>query len=727
MSFLNPAILAGLAAISIPIAIHLLNKFRVQETRWAATRFLAESLRENRSRLQLEDLLLLILRCLVVALLVFAFARPVLKILVPGSASGEGPVAAAILLDNSASMAQSDGVETRFEQGKKAIRESLDQLEPGSQVALFLVSDRTEAMIAKPGPDLPRFRRSLELAQVNERGSDLAQGVRAAVDALKTLAGYRREIRIYTDSQAPAWTRMAEIKKLQQENPGIGFKPIILGKTGEDNLAITLLKPEGGVPAANLPCRFRIDVQNFGSKPVESVRLTLAADGEPPSDETLIPRIDPGTTQSISLFLRFSQAGFHTVSAVIPPDRLPVDNQRTLALQVVDRMRVLLVEGSPQAQPVDRDSYFLSNALAPISADKQSQYYMDLAIQPVTALEKPALANYDVVFLCNPGAISPGAAQALKKYVTEGGNLVVFPGPKTDPAQWKQNAAFADLLPATMGPLKNPGNGGSIQSLKSEGFDHPVTAIWNDRAEGTLGSVRFNEYFPLELKKEAPASAGGAGAPPAEERKPLVLFRFGNDAPAAVDWGYGNGRVVEFSSTATPQWNNLPLHPGFVALTQRLMGYLSRRNAARLVLGPGESFEMPVSMELLGKDFSVIRPGPDKEKRAAGRVDLDGGRAVIRYRDTENVGPYRVFIGQEDHPLAVFAVEMDPEESDLRQEEAAKIEVLEKGAEAGPAGSANPGLPQMRVSREFWTLLVWIAAFLALAETVLAHRFSRPR
>lgn len=726
MSFLNPAILAGLAAISIPIAIHLLNKFRVQETKWAATRFLAESLRENRSRLQLEDLLLLILRCLVVAMLAFAFARPVLKTLVPGSGSGDGPVAAAILLDNSASMAQSDGVETRFEQGKKAIRESLDQLEPGSQVLLFLVSDRTEAMIAKPSPDLPRFRRSLELAQVNERGSDLAQGVRAAVDALKTVSGHRREVRIYTDSQTPAWTRLPEIKKLQQENPDIGFKPVILGKSGEDNLAITLLKPEGGVPAANLPCRFRIDIQNFGSKPAESVRLTLAADGEPPSDETLIPRIDPGTTQSISLFMRFSKAGFHTVSAVIPPDRLPVDNQRTLALQVVDRMRALLVEGNPQAQAVDRDSYFLANALAPISSDRQAQYYLDLAVLPAPSLEKTPLAAYDVVFLCNPGSISPGAAQALKKYVSEGGSLVVFPGPKTDPAQWKQNAVFADLLPAAMGPLKNPGNGGSVQSLQSEGFDHPVTAIWNDRAEGSLGSVRFSEYFPLELKKEAPAPAG---APVGEERKPLVLFRFSNDAPAAVDWPYGNGRVVLFGSTATPQWNNLPLHPGFVALTQRLMGYLSRRNAARLVLGPGESFELPVSMELLGKDFSVIRPGPDNEKRPAGRVDLDGQRAVIRYRDTENVGAYRVFIGQEDHPQAVFAVELDPEESDLRQEEAAKIEVLEKAPEAGssPGANADAGAPQMRVSKEFWTVLIWAAAVLALMETVLAHRFSRPR
>jgi len=724
MSFLNPAVLAGLAAISIPIAIHLLNKFRVQETKWAATRFLAESLRENRSRLQLEDLLLLILRCLIVALLALAFAQPVLKTLVPGSASGDGPVATVVLLDNSASMGQSDGVETRFEQGKKTILEAVGRMEPGSQIALLLVSDRVEALIAKPGPDVSRFRRSLELAQVSERGSDLAQGIRAAVEALKPVSGYRREVIIYTDSQSPAWSRWKEIQKLQQENPSIALKPVILGKSGEDNLAITVLKPEGGVPAAQLPCRFQIDVQNFGTKPVENVRLTLAADGEAPSDETLIARIEPGTTQSISLFMRFSKAGFHTVSALIPPDRLPLDNQRTLALQVVDRMRALLVDASFQSQPVDRDSYFLANALAPISSERQAQYYLDLAILPAAALERTTLEPFDVVFLCNPGSISPGAALSLKKYVEQGGSLVVFPGPKTDPVQWKQNIVFSELLPATLGPLQKSGQGGSVQSLQSEGFDHPVTAIWNDRTEGTLGGVRFTEYFPLELKKEeaAPGNAATSG----ESRKPLVLFRFSNDTPAAAEWAYGMGRVVLFNSTATPQWNNLPLHPGFVALNQRLMGYLSRRNAARLALGPGESFELPVSMELLGKDFSVIRPGPDQDKRPAGRVDLDGQRAVIRYRDTENVGAYRVFIGQDDQPQAVFAVELSPSESNLLQEDSAKIVALEEGPKPGSADSET-GVPQMRVTKEFWTALIWLAACLALIECGLAHRFSRPR
>ena len=64
MTFLNFGALFGLAAIGIPIAIHLLNKFQVKEVTWAAMRFLRESIEKNQRRLQMEDILLLLLRCL---------------------------------------------------------------------------------------------------------------------------------------------------------------------------------------------------------------------------------------------------------------------------------------------------------------------------------------------------------------------------------------------------------------------------------------------------------------------------------------------------------------------------------------------------------------------------------------------------------------------------------------------------------------------------------------
>jgi hypothetical protein len=131
-------------------------------------------------------------------------------------------------------------------------------------------------------------------------------------------------------------------------------------------------------------------------------------------------------------------------------------------------------------------------------------------------------------------------------------------------------------------------------------------------------------------------------------------------------------------------------------------------------------------MELLGTDFSIMRPESGKEKRPAGRVDLDRQRAVIRYRDTEKAGAYRIFLAREDLPRAVFAVQMDAKESDLRQLEAAELDRLKQAPEPLAEGSAASA-PRLQVTKEFWLPLVWAAALLALAEAALAHHFSRAR
>ena len=96
MNFLNQALLFGIFAVSIPIVIHLLNRRRFRKVPWAAMRFLVVSVEQNQRRMKLEDLILLLLRCAIVALLAFAVARPVVEGLqgIPGS-----KVAAALVIE----------------------------------------------------------------------------------------------------------------------------------------------------------------------------------------------------------------------------------------------------------------------------------------------------------------------------------------------------------------------------------------------------------------------------------------------------------------------------------------------------------------------------------------------------------------------------------------------------------------------------------------------------
>src|SRR4249920_1139767 len=92
---------AGGAAVSLPILIHLINRMRFKRIRWAAMEFLLKSQKRNRRRLIIEQLILLMLRCLLVLLAGFLVARYVGEALGITSSAGTTHV---VLLDDSLSM-----------------------------------------------------------------------------------------------------------------------------------------------------------------------------------------------------------------------------------------------------------------------------------------------------------------------------------------------------------------------------------------------------------------------------------------------------------------------------------------------------------------------------------------------------------------------------------------------------------------------------------------------
>jgi hypothetical protein len=731
-----------MGALAIPVAIHLLNKTRVRQIRWAATKFLLDSVKKNQRRLQIEDLILLVLRCLIMALLVLAFARPAFEGMGSVSAFGTGgPVVAGFVVDVSASMAQSDGVETRLDVARGKARDVLDGLASGSQASMFLVSDRIVQSIPKPTTNLALVRRGIERATATDAGSDLLPGIQAAIDSVKGFSELPKQIHIFTDSQALAWKQHEQIAKALAQNPGIGVEVHSLGGKGENNVAITGLRQEAMVPAVNQPLGCLVEVTNHGSAPAEQVRVTLAIDQDPPSDETVIDRIEPGATRAVRLFARFRMPGYHTLTASTTPDQLPSDNQRSIAVRVVEQMRVLVVEGTRQARKSDRDAFFLVNALAPVPAARLADYYLKPEAASVAKLDDADLSGYDMIVLSNVGKLGDSASQKLQTYVREGGALVIFPGPNSPPEAYNANPILKDMMPATLG--RPAGKEGEFQNWQDKGLNHPVSALWNDRTNGSLATVRASKWFPLAPRAEGAAAApsglsGGQGKDAHLIGDTLVIARLANGEPAVMEQRYGKGAVVLFNGPATTQWGNFPIHPAFLPFLSRLTAYLTRQENRNLVLTPGAAFTMPVATEWLGRDFLVLRPDAEGEPRIAGRVELQDQDALIRYRDTDQAGPYRILFKGQDTPVAAFAVQGPPDESNLRVVDETTIKpIVDRGRDKG-GNPATPGTATVAAGeedaprplggdREAWTILVWLAAILSLVEMALAHRFSQTR
>ncbi|MFO0261801.1 MAG: BatA domain-containing protein, partial [Planctomycetota bacterium] len=101
---LNPLMLGlGGLAIGVPILIHLLNRRRYKIVDWAAMDFLLEADKKNRRRVQLENFLILALRCLAMLLLGLLLARPFLPSAMTSLLGQKEQFERVVLLDDSLS------------------------------------------------------------------------------------------------------------------------------------------------------------------------------------------------------------------------------------------------------------------------------------------------------------------------------------------------------------------------------------------------------------------------------------------------------------------------------------------------------------------------------------------------------------------------------------------------------------------------------------------------
>src|SRR5271154_7116961 len=148
MSFLSPWMLYGLAALAAPVIIHLWQRRRVVQGHFSTLRFLKIVAAKTSRSSRIENIILLLLRCLIFALLVLAAARPVISTKTAKLFGGDAPRTVVLAIDNSMSMSYRAGDETRLDAAKKEAAAVIDDLKPGDDVAVFTVGGRVQELVA---------------------------------------------------------------------------------------------------------------------------------------------------------------------------------------------------------------------------------------------------------------------------------------------------------------------------------------------------------------------------------------------------------------------------------------------------------------------------------------------------------------------------------------------------------------------------------------------------
>ena len=707
MSFLNPLLLLAALGVALPILAHLLNRFQVQHTDWAAMRFLNCSVRVRSRQIRLRDLLLLILRCLAVLLLAFALARPAWS-----DASwlpGERRAGVVIAIDSSFSMGHGGEGATRFDEALKRVEVVRGRMAPGDPVTLVLLGDDHRVVLRNMAYDRERFAAALEAESVGPGALELGSVPKVLAQLVADMEAPQKEVYLITDGQARDWKQPSA--QLREGLAGLGEQAevFVVNVPGTPaNLAVTDLELVSGVLRKGTTARYRATVRNCGEAPVSGVTVECRVEGVQ-IDSKVIPLIEPGASGTVSLFVPFHNAGATRITAEVTGDLLAEDNVRRTVAIVRDRVSVLCVDGSSG----DAGRLVVAALLARADGAQSEDY----VVRSVPWLSLPAenLAEVDVIVFTDVPEITEEQAAQLTRFVREGNGLVWFAGDKVKAGAWNDRAVAGEnaLLPARIGAVVDTSDAlGAGTPLDPEMPDHNVCLPLLSLPEDLFSETRFLRQVEVE--------PGPASFP--------VLQLAGGGGPILLEQSLGRGHVFMFTTTAETAWNNMALTPVFPMVMQQMVTYLAGREFER-PRTVGDSLTLTYVEQPDASDAVFDTPSgnsitvPVREHR---------GQYVALLETASEAGYYLARVSVQAAGVPV-AVNVDPRESEVACLPEAELRANLEGLGLNVASSDNElaaAIDSTRTGRSAWRFFMIAALAFLILECLFADRLltrGRPK
>ena len=681
MTFLNPLLLAGLAAVAIPIAIHLFNFRRPQRIDFSTLRFLRALEATAIRRVRIRQWLLLALRALAVIFLVLAFARPTPT--ADAAAFEEGAARSLVLvLDNSRSMTLRDAQGALLDQAKALGATVIEATGRGDERTVLPTAPPPEyrpVPFTTAGPALD----AVAATDAREGAETLTAAVARAGSVLEGAVHPRREVVVVSDLQAATFTDSASAAL----PPGVEVTLLPLGGRRQVNTAVTDVRVVSRIIEPGRPVEIEATVARYGGRP-GTVGASLTLGGQRVA-ETAVDVV-PGTPTTARFTVTPPARGWVGGEVRIEADAAEWDDARFFALRVPPPPRVLVVRGEGQRADL------VTLALG-VAAEGGG-----IALNEIDEGGLPGadLDRYDAVVLVGPRSL--GGAGRLEAFVAGGGGVLAFPG--------AEPAALNPLLQAVGGGridgVVGERGGPSMGSTTDADLDHPLFAGVFDDARPALERP--------DVRQAARYRPGGG------DEQTLIGLQAG--PPFLQEIRRGEGSVLLVTVAPDLEWSDLPQRGLFVPLLYRAAAYL----AAGSVVGETGGVEGSVRVEGVDAGQPLRLIGPDGvtttplQRTVPGAVVLDLDDATAR------AGLYRVVQG--DRTLRVVAVNEDASESDpaaLDPEVAAERLEAITGApvrvlDAAPASFAGGGAG----STPLWTVFLALALACLVAETLVTTRWT---
>lgn len=614
MSFLYPSFLFALAAVAIPIIIHLFNFRRYKTVYFSNVRFLKEVKEQTDSRSRLKHLLILLCRILAITFLVIAFAQPYIKS--KSAAVAAGKKAISIFIDNSFSMGQLAGDVPLIELAKRKAGEIVSAYGADDLFQLLTQDFEGRQQRLVDRDEVISLIKDVKPSTLSHVLSDIIARQR---QALSNSGAVQKSIFVISDFQK-SFTDFSLIKSDTNYNTSL----VPLRAREAENVFIDTCEMESPVQISGQANRMVVKVKNESNQGLENARLTLRINNETKAIGNFSIAAHSETYDTLSYTITEKGWGRAELSLVDHP--ITFDDTYYLVYPVIDHKLTMVVNETAE-------NPYLNALLG------KNDFFV---LQNVTfnRLNYADLLKQHFVILNGLRQVSSGLASELKKFVEEGGNLLVFPDAESDISSYN---SFLDLM------------GGDIFSSFST---QPKTVI----EINTHNEVFADVFQQMPQNLALPQVYGSFLSVTRTNTTAQSLMSFSDRSSLISKYSIGNGLFFLSAVPLDKNYTDMPLNPLFAPMLYRMAIVKESAPMNAMVIGRNNLVTVPADLAL---GTQVLRlKGMEQEFIPAQR--LMSNQVLVNINNEINLAGVYSMEDQANEVKSYIAMNYDRRESDMR-------------------------------------------------------------
>jgi hypothetical protein len=581
MSFLTPWFLLGAAAIAGPILFHLIRQSVRERVTFSSLMFLNPTAQRVTRRRKLEDILLLLLRCLCLILLAAGFARPFFtrNAAVPPSALGGRQLV--LLVDDSASMRR-PGL---WEKARAIASKYMASAEPGDQVAV-VTFDRQPHTVVNFG-DWSAWAADQRAALAAQRLAAISPGWLGTQLGLALTAGAerftddsvngkpvsRRELVLISDLQEGA-----RMDGLQGHDwpPGV---QVVLERVDAASQANAGLEIAAVAADDN---RIRARVTNARDSDREKFKLSWQGVSTPSNSvEIYLPAGQTRTFDAPPL-----PVGATSGRLELSGDAVDFDNQSYYVAPAASHVAIAWFGSDSDLDP--QGMRFYLQRVFPDTPSRQVRL-----ISPVVQNSFSLPLLNQSAFAVIPGKISADAAAAAHDWLAQGRTALFVVTDESAAASLATIAGWPGI-----GVSEAPGDYALLGDID---FTHPLFAPFADPRFSDFTHIHFWKHRRVDFPAAAQAR---------------ILAKFDDGTPALAQVPVGKGNLLVLASGWNPADSQFALASKFPPLMQSMLDWCGASTPARFQFETGEPIPSPVAAG--GAPVQWVKPDGSASTLAAG-------------------------------------------------------------------------------------------------------------